>query len=239
MKEMDMNTRPLRRLGAAVIAAGTPLLCHAEASLYGFKIASSVNVLMTRADGSGAKVCLPGAASLVVIGMSGSDYKVELASGGDRDACKTPLGDDSKVLANVAYVVAKDDFENNGFTRRGATYGALVVPFKYQLRGDKQFTGGASLGGYAGYRFESLQKIGLTATPIIFMGASSVTVPGNTPDDSKNLMGFSYGLGLVGTFQNSFQSGLVLGWDRVGKNDGYKYNGKPWIALQIGFAFLQ
>ncbi len=216
-----------------------PAAAQSQTSLYGFKIASSVNTLLKRTDDKSKTACLPAATTLTVIGMDGSDYKVELAGGKNVAKCDFPAGTEAESLGNVAYTVGKSDFENSGFTRRGATYGALVVPFKYQLKGEKQFTGGASVGGYAGYKFESLNNLGITATPILFMGASSVSVKGDTADSTKNLMGFTYGFGLVGTFQNSFQSGLVIGWDRVGKSDGYKYNGKPWIALQIGFSFLQ
>ena len=210
-----------------------------KSTLYGYKLTSSVNTLL-KLHGDGTKtVCLPAHTTLTVISATETDYRVEVSSGKDVGACTFPRGSEANVLANVAYVLTKSDEENSGFARRGATYGALVVPFKYQLKVDKQFTSGSSLGGYAGYRFESLNKLGITATPIVFFGAAGVPVKNETTDDTKTLLGVTYGFGLVGTFQNSFQTGLVLGWDRVGKNDGYKYNGKPWIAVQIGFAFLQ
>lgn len=36
--------------------------------------------------------------------------------------------------------------------RYGFTFGTLFVPFKYQFRGDRSLAGGATLGGYMGYR---------------------------------------------------------------------------------------
>jgi hypothetical protein len=74
------------------------------------------------------------------------------------------------------------------------------------------------------------------------MGGSNISVP--TPDSSgevkdQNVCGFAVGLGLIGTFKRDFQAGVVIGWDHVNKNAGYKYNGKPWLAMEIGFSFMQ
>lgn len=235
----QINSRALASILALSLTPFTSVYAQTQTSLYGFKISPSVNVKVERTDDATKTACIPARTTLIVIGQKADAYNVALASDTDITVCNTPTGTEPKVLPKVSYTLPSDTYKNAGFATRGATYGALVVPFKYQLRVDKQFTGSASIGGYAGYRFEWLHNLGFTATPIAFMGASSVPVKGDTADSTKNLMGFTYGLGLVGTFQNSFQSGVVLGWDRVGKNDGYKYNGKPWIALQIGYAFLQ
>jgi hypothetical protein len=174
-----------------------------------------------------------------VIRTSESEYKVAFPADKAISACNIPMGTEEWVLPGVSYTIEKTDFDVSAFAMRGVTYGALVIPFKYQLTGDKQFAGGASLGGYLGYRLDFLNKLGITATPIAFMGASNISAKGVSEADTKSLMGFSYGVGLVGTFQRSFQAGVVVGWDRVGKNEGYQYNGKPWLALQFGYAFLQ
>lgn len=224
---------------AAGLSIHLPVSAQSQSTLDGYKITAPVNVIATRSDDSGKKVCIPAKTSLVILRTSDSEYKVSSNSEAEIAACKIPEGTEAAILPGVSYTLSKVEVEKSAFAMRGVTYGALVIPFKYQLKGDKQFEGGASLGGYLGYRFETLHNIGITATPIAFMGASNISVKGATDADSRSLMGFSYGLGLVGTVQRSFQAGVVLGWDRVGRNEGYKYNGKPWLALQFGYAFLQ
>jgi hypothetical protein len=133
--------------------------------------------------------------------------------------------------------------ENRGFPRPsiyGLTYGGLVVPFKYHLRGSKEFKGGSSVAPYVGYRFDE-NDLGLGVKAIAFAGISSVDVAQNVDGQAKSqsLAGYSYGVGLLGSIQNSFQMGLILGADRVSKSANYADNGRWWLALSIGYAFSE
>ena len=181
--------------------------------------------------------CLVGGTTMKSFGTMPNDTStlaVLVEKGSSRTECDgtTPVTNTKPYYASIAELKA------SGLARTGVTYGALVVPFKYQLKGDNDFTGSATLGGYVGYRFETIRQIGLTATPIVFLGASNISV--NEADDAaKNVMGASFGFGIISTLKGAFQIGAVLGWDRVGKSAGYEYNGKPWLAIEIGFAFLQ
>jgi len=187
------------------------------------------------------EVCVPPLTRMTVLGSQDESGKksliVKIADG--TEACdskgKSPLATEE------AYLVTNDDLTESGLARTGAAYGALAVPFKYQLTGNKDYTANAMLGGYLGYRFETANHIGYTLTPVGFMGASTISVPTNNGGQAtdQNLSGFSYGFGLIGTFKGAFQAGVVLGWDRVGKTAGYQYNGKPWLAVEIGYSFLQ
>jgi hypothetical protein len=203
-------------------------------NFYGDSLRPSVNI-QAKLKIEQTDVCIPGGTRLMVIGQSALSLFVKVKLGDNRKECDGV----NELSERVAYEVTKSDVRESGTTRTGITYGALVVPFKYQTSGAKDFVGSAAVGGYAGYRFEDLRKLGITATPIAFMGASNISVPAGSTSTSENVMGFSYGVGLIGTFKGSFQTGIVIGWDRVGKNIGYQYNGKPWIALEIGYAFLQ
>jgi hypothetical protein len=124
-------------------------------------------------------------------------------------------------------------------SRFGITYGALLVPFKYQLKGDQEIGGNTSLGGYVGYR-QSRMFMGVELKYIGFLGATKVSVSqtNNGQTTELPLAGVSYGVGVIGTLKNSFQMGLVLGADRVSKSAGYKNNGKPWIAISLGYDFV-
>lgn len=234
---MSREQNAIVRSAAACLFLLTPLLASAQIendreNYYGDRIQTAVDMKAT--GPGGAEVCIPARTGMVVVGQDDKGLYAKLGSKGIKD-CKSK----ADLSDSTAYVIAFDDLRRSGTTRTGATYGMLVVPFKYQTSGKKDFTGSASVGGYLGYRFETLRNLGMTATPILFMGASNVAVPNSATSTSDNVMGFSYGLGLVGTFKNAFQAGVVVGWDRVGNGVGYQYNGKPWVALEIGFAFLQ
>lgn len=123
--------------------------------------------------------------------------------------------------------------------RYGWAFGTLLVPFKYQFKGDKNFSGGATLGGYAGFRFDRTSVLGLALQGIVFAGGSNIQVNQtvNGKITSQNMLGISYGLGLLGTIKDSFHLGIVLGADRVNDSANYQNNGKPWIAISLGFQF--
>ncbi|MFZ6769971.1 hypothetical protein ACO0LM_23195 [Undibacterium sp. Di26W] len=121
--------------------------------------------------------------------------------------------------------------------RYGLTYGTLMVPYKYHV-GSKNFSGGTSVGGYLGYRQEK-SGLGLGLQWVGFVGAGQIPVTQsvNGQDKTQNLTGFSYGLGILGTVKDKFHMGFILGADRVNTDAGYKDNGKPWIAIEVGYAF--
>lgn len=123
--------------------------------------------------------------------------------------------------------------------RYGLTYGALLVPYKYQLKGDRSFGSKAAVGGYLGFRQDKSGITGLALQYVGFLGVASVPVT-QTVDGkpvTQELTGVSYGLGLLGTVKGEFQMGLVIGADRVSKSSGYINNGKPWVAISLGFGF--
>lgn len=135
--------------------------------------------------------------------------------------------------------------------RYGLTYGGLVVPFKFQLTGKKEVKPGATAAPYLGYRF-GLESRGIELDAVGFAGIANVEgskdkttqstdQQGNTntttKSDSTQLAAFSYGFGLIGVIKGGFQFGAVLGFDHVGNGQGYKYNDKPWLALEIGYSW--
>jgi len=63
--------------------------------------------------------------------------------------------------------------------RNGLSYGALVVPFKFQLTGAHQFTSSASLGPYCGYKWD-LETLGGAVTVGVFAAISNNAVTQTT-----------------------------------------------------------
>ena len=147
--------------------------------------------------------------------------------------------DDKKVRVNDVVLVKLEDLNSTPPDRYGLTYGALLVPFKYHLGGSKSFTGSTSVGGYLGFRQDRSGRTGLALEYIGFIGAATVPVAQTTNGQSttQNMSGVTYGIGILGTVKGSFHMGVVFGADRVNASAHYEDNGKPWVAVEIGYAF--
>jgi hypothetical protein len=212
-------------------------------------------------------VCLPAKTELRGVGkatlkIDGSDVEHSVfrvvSVGGDTALCRADLAKaNSKTTDAVPGAVkpkATSNVVKEGMTvalpmtllqrvppdhRQGLAFGTLAVPYKYQVRGDRSTSGGATLGGYFGWRetFSNteLQFVG-------FAGATKVDVPkvdkDGKADGTQSLAGFSYGLGVLSTLKASFKLGLVFGQDRVSNSAGYVNNGKTWVSLSLGYAYF-
>jgi hypothetical protein len=141
-------------------------------------------------------------------------------------------------LVGEYLVVPKKTVDELPENLSGLSYGVLAVPFKYHLRGSKEFNGGGAIGPYAGYMLES-GSWGVSLEVVGFMGLSGVDVERTVDGKSvkETLKALSYGAGLIGRIRDNFQVGLILGADRVGKASKYENNGKPWLSVSIGYAF--
>jgi hypothetical protein len=124
--------------------------------------------------------------------------------------------------------------------RSGLCYGALLVPYKYHFTGSKEFNTNTTVAPYMGYRIDK-ETLGRSLELILFTGAADISVPQTTNGQTttQTLAGFSYGGGIIGKLKDSFQYGIVIGADRVSANANYNDNGKPWIAIEIGYSFSQ
>ncbi len=145
---------------------------------------------------------------------------------------------DKRKISGLAVRVPAAVIQNAAPNRYGFTYGALFVPYKYHFDGSKEFNGGASVGPYVGYRLDR-NSFGFELKGVVFAGASTIQVAEEVDgkQNTQNLAGFSYGLGVIGEVKDSFQLGFVLGKDRVSDSASYVDNGKTWAAFSIGFSF--
>lgn len=110
----------------------------------------------------------------------------------------------------------------------GFTGGMLAIPFKFHPS-DHALTGGGTVGGYVGWRSEWM---GLTLTPIVSAGL--------TMSDATYGTGFSVASGFIGSIANSpIHLGLVYGVDWYAKTVKYPYDGKLWLAIEVGYNFGQ
>lgn len=108
----------------------------------------------------------------------------------------------------------------------GFTGGVLVIPFKFHPS-DKTLSGGGTFGGYVGWKAE---WEGLTITPVLSTGLALT--------DARYGTGISGALGLIGSVANSpVHFGFIAGTDYYAKSTGYPYEGKLWLAMEIGYSF--
>ena len=231
-------------LGAlAVSAAGTTTAAeNDERNWKGDRLSFPFNVTgkYLKEDGSvDTEVCIPAKTTLRGMGKQDNEgLVVQLANVfGKPVDCKD---EKTTVDGKRPILIGKNVLERMTPSRYGLTYGALVVPFKYQLNGDKEFKGGSSVAPYLGYRFDP-NYLGVGVKLIGFLGGGTISVEQTVDGTRKtqNLAGVSYGLGLIGQIKGDFQLGVVLGYDRVSKSAGYPDNGKPWLAISIGMSFAE
>lgn len=190
-------------------------------------------------------VCIGGKANLKGVGVASLKvgtaepkthvlFRVKEAGEAGTDPC----GEKTLTLAKAGEIVAldTDTLTKTPPNRYGLTYGTLIVPYKYQMGGDRSVAGGATLGGYLGYR---ATIYGSSLAFITFAGPTKVDVAQmkDGKASTESLAGLSYGIGLLGTVKDGFKAGVVVGTDRVAKSAGYANSGKAWISLSLGYDF--
>ncbi len=141
--------------------------------------------------------------------------------------------------AGQVVLLRQDRIESLNPVRKGLTYGALMVPYKYHRGGEKGFSSAASLGGYLGYRIDRTGFTGFETNFIGFFGGANVAVPETTGGTTSlsNRTGVSYGVGILATVKDEFQIGLVVGRDRIDDAANYVRNGRTWVALSLGYEY--
>lgn len=138
-----------------------------------------------------------------------------------------------------------------GASRYGYAYGLLTMPYKY-FPGKKSFISGIPLGPYVGWRAGQAGS-GMTVAAAITLGTVQAdTVDPDTLDDkgkpvktgTTNTTALSGAIGIIFDLLKSprgkpFKYGMFYGVDFVNKDPKveYEYNGKHWVAVQIGFDF--
>jgi hypothetical protein len=149
------------------------------------------------------------------------------------------------------YTIAKSKVLNASATIQGFVSGVLAVPFKFHLS-DHSTTAGSTIGGYVGYRTSVANAF--TVTPVIAGGlalistsaaqvTTSTTSTTTTPTSTgaQTSAGFSVATGFIGSVTSAAskgaQFGVLVGLDWLGKKSNYAYDGKPWIAFEIGYNF--
>lgn len=119
--------------------------------------------------------------------------------------------------------------------RYGWTYGLLVAPFKF-YRKEREFSAGATVGPYLGYRIRD--RPGSTQTFAVAVGptAASVTTESNGTTDTHMTTGLTVAVAYIGTIKGTFNYALVVGRDYFSKSEAVDpVRRHTWLGLAFGF----
>ena len=178
----------------------------------------------------------PQGSLLRIAGKSDTAYTVYFYDIPDGDTSKAET-EQRTVQTGYPYEVAADVLDRTPAVATGWTAGPMLIPYKFHLK-DHSLTGGSTLGAYLG-RYLSVYETSavLFVTGGIAMISMDSGGTSNSGTSSDNVPGFTLAAGLNFTVSRSVpvKTGVVVGVDWAGKKRHYEYEGKPWIALTIGF----
>lgn len=230
--------------GAAAESSGAEVK-NDSMNILGDSISFPVKRTGIYVDDPKESVCIPARTGMKGVAYTHDNKKMKVRLlDSKKEGCETtPPTGTSLVSLQSDRLVEVDVSDGAPFSRYGWSYGTLLVPYKYTQGGSKSFKGNTSLGAYLGRRFDANELWdGIQLNVVGFMGAT--TAEAKTVDDagetkSENLIGVSYGGGLIFTIKDGFQSGVIIGKDRFGSAGDQKIEdaGKTWVAIAIGFDF--
>lgn len=146
-------------------------------------------------------------------------------------------GTDSRgINPAVSYDVARrnvlEDYDRDRF---GWTYGVLVAPVKYYVK-PREFSAGASVGPYLGYRV--YERNGASNVIAVAIGAATATVKtvdasGNS--SSSNTTGLSAAVAYLANIKETFNIGVLAGTDLFSKSQNIETSNKLWLGISFGY----
>jgi hypothetical protein len=143
----------------------------------------------------------------------------------------------SRVNDFTQYEIDRATLLKYDFRRTGVTFGALVVPFKFYLSGERKITASSTIAPYLGFRGPS--TFGLTLTPVISagLGLVPVTDPNSGETETKSALSTAIGLVLTSTKNDAFNAGVVIGRDFLSRSDEASDPNvdEPWFSLYVGY----
>ena len=200
-------------------------------------------------DPSKTGLCSAPKAELKVGADDGTTLTVAVDTEKTTEETGAPACANKYVAQYHQYTIAKSKVLNASATIQGFVSGVLAVPFKFHLS-DHSTTAGSTIGGYVGYRTSVANAF--TVTPVVAGGlalistspaqaTTSTTSTTPTSVGGQTSAGFSVATGFIGSVTSAAskgaQFGVLVGMDWLGKKSNYAYDGKPWIAFEIGYNF--
>jgi hypothetical protein len=222
-------------LGLATVLACGPALA---ASLQGAAIhLFDVTYGFTAVSVPNATYASPAGTDIVVVADDGSQSVVSIVKTRPAAVPAASLGITAYVAPGNSYTVPDVAITGGRYVSGEMVTGILAVPFKWHL-GDRSISAGSTIGAYVGYR---TSLFNLTVTPMLGAGLAMISNT-SAAGAAQTSAGFSVATGFIGTVGptgSGVQLGLILGVDWLGSSAHYRYEGKPWLAAEVGFSFGQ
>ncbi|GAA5168133.1 hypothetical protein GCM10025770_27690 [Viridibacterium curvum] len=149
---------------------------------------------------------------------------------GSSKSKETPDSTQNNTAEDVQYKLMQSELKNYGYRRSGTSWGALFVPYKYQLS-DHSFAANPSTLAYVGYSVDWFS----TQRTSIVIGGGVGAITNNTGDSGTRAV-WSMATGFTSTLgaeDSQFKIAYLIGYDwGAGTVTGRK--NKPWIAISMG-----
>jgi hypothetical protein len=145
---------------------------------------------------------------------------------------KDPKGINPALSYDVPKRNVLEDYDRDRF---GWTYGVLVAPVKYYVK-PHEFSAGASVGPYLGYRFYDRQ--GASNVIALSVGAATATITTNNADgstSSTNTTGLTIAAAYLVDIKSAFNVGVLAGTDIYSKSQNVPTSNKLWLGLSFGY----
>ncbi len=193
--------------------------------------------------------CIPNGARLKVHADDGADslFRVlDLDEKSEKDSTATKNSiittactGDNKANTYTLYKDSTTTLKAYAASRSGVQFGALVVPFKYNLK-TKKLDASPTIAPYLGYRTK-YEPLGLRLIPVAMLGVSMKTGT-NTGSGTQSGVSSGIGLRLTSSKNEDWQAGILFGRDFGGSPEvgatGTSTQGKSfnWFSAFLGYA---
>jgi hypothetical protein len=147
------------------------------------------------------------------------------------------------VVPQNEYTTSATELSHYGTYRDGWTWGALTIPYKYELT-DHSFQAKPSVAAYVGWE---TWVAGANSASVLALGAGGSTQPTQTTPASGGVPASTTGggtqalytlaVGQIFSLGGTFKGGVLVGKDWAGSSTGFKYEGHTWIAVTLGAGF--
>lgn len=178
--------------------------------------------------------CAPPESKLRVIADNGTNsfFRFVNVDGSTSSGCV----ETDKVNKYTNYTLPSDDLKKIGARRSGVLFGALTVPFKYNLS-TKKLESTPTVAPFLGWR-TGLDANGLEVVPVVMVGVS-LKSGAAASSGTQAALSTGAGLRLSSSKNQAWHGGIMLGRDFGGGTDASAPNqGKAfsWFSVFLGYA---
>jgi len=135
------------------------------------------------------------------------------------------------------YKISVKNLRQHDFRRTGVMFGALIVPFKFHIGGERKLSASSTVAPFVGFRAPG--PLGLSFTPVVSAGLGIVPVNSADTNETETKSAFSCAIGvlLTHTKNDSFNAGVLFGKDFLSKHDRGTDDtvSKVWFSLYAGY----